>query len=440
MSGPLAGIKIIELPNIGPMQFAGMVLADLGAEVLRLDRATSVASGVGIIPATPYASLDRNRRSVGVDLKHPAGVETVLRLCERADVLMEGFRPGVAERLGVGPEQSMARNPRLVYGRMTGWGQDGPLAHDVGHDINYISLAGVLAHLGPPGGPPSPPINLIGDFGGGGLLLAFGVLAAIIERSTSGEGQVIDAAMVDGSAMLMSLFVGLSAMGVWSDERGTNLLDGGAHFYGAYETADAKYISIASYEPQFYAALCECLVPLGIALDPTTQMDKSTWPRLKDEMTARFRTRTRDEWVEFFTGHDVCFAPVLTMNEARAHPHNVAARDLHRGRGCTPARTRAALLPHPRSGRAYARRPRRRHGHGARRVGLRRRRDRHTEGLGRGGLACDRWRRHPPSRWSAHRGFCHWISRRKCVPPPPAAIGRKERSVSARSSFRARSS
>jgi Predicted acyl-CoA transferases/carnitine dehydratase len=321
--GPLNGIKIIELPNIGPMQFAGMALADLGAEVLRLDRATSVANGEGTMPASPFASLDRNRRSVGIDLKHPDGVATVLRLCETADVLMEGFRPGVAERLGVGPDECRARNSRLIYGRMTGWGQEGPLAHDVGHDINYISLAGVLAHIGPTGGPPVPPINLIGDFGGGGLLLAFGVLAAIIERATSGQGQVIDTAMVDGSAMLMSVFVGLSAMGFWSDDRGTNLLDGGAHFYGVYETSDAKYISIASYEPQFYVELCTLLGPLGIALDPAHQMDQSTWPGLKQQLGALFATRTRDQWVEFFAGHDVCFSPVLTMNEARAHPHNV---------------------------------------------------------------------------------------------------------------------
>ena len=322
--GPLRGIKVIELPNIGPTQFAGMALGDLGAEVLRLDRATSVASGEGTMPASPYASLDRNRRSVGVDLKHPDGVATVLRLCERADVLIEGFRPGVAERLGVGPDDCRTHNPRLVYGRMTGWGQDGPLAHEVGHDINYIALAGVLAHIGTAGGPPVPPINLIGDFGGGGLLLAFGILAALIERGTTGEGQVVDTAMVDGSAMLMSVFVGLSAMGFWSDERGTNLLDGGAHFYGVYETSDGGFVSIASYEPQFYAELVRLLGPLGIDLDPATQMDQSAWPARKEQMAALFRTRTRDEWVEVFSGHDVCFAPVLTMNEAREHPHNVA--------------------------------------------------------------------------------------------------------------------
>jgi alpha-methylacyl-CoA racemase len=324
MAGPLQGMKVIELPSIGPMQFAGMALGDLGAEVLRLDRATSVASGSGTMPASPYASLDRNRRSMGIDLKNPHAAEVVLTLCERADVMMESFRPGVAERLGVGPDVALDRNPRLVYGRMTGWGQDGPLAQDPGHDINYIALAGVLAHIGEAGGPPVPPLNLIGDFGGGGLLLAFGVLAALLERERSGKGQVVDAAMVDGSVMLMSVFVGLSAMGFWSDDRGTNMLDGGAHFYGVYETSDGGWISIASYEPQFYAELVQLLVPLGIPLDAATQMDQAAWPGLKQQMATLFKTRTRDAWVEFFAGHDVCFAPVLTMNEARVHPHNVA--------------------------------------------------------------------------------------------------------------------
>jgi len=324
--GPLAGIRVIELPNIGPLQFAGMALADLGAEVLRLDRATDVERGSAIFPASPFASLDRNRRSAGIDLKHPEAAETVLRLCESADVLLEGFRPGVAERLGVGPEAVAARNPRVVYGRMTGWGQDGPMASEPGHDINYIALAGVLAHIGPAGGPPVPPINLIGDFGGGGLLLAFGVLAAIIERHTSGVGQVVDAAMVDGSAMLMSTFVGMSAMGFWSDERGTNMLDGGAHFYGVYETADASWISIAAYEPKFYAEFARLMGPLGLELDPATQMDQTRWPEWKDALAAIFRTRTREAWVEFFADHEVCFAPVLTMGEAREHPHNVARR------------------------------------------------------------------------------------------------------------------
>ena len=317
-SGPLAGVRVVELPNIGPIQFAGMVLSDLGAEVLRLDR---VADVTGETFASPYSVLDRGRRSVAVDLKHDRGADTVLRLVEHADVLIEGMRPGVAERLGVGPEACRARNPRLVYGRMTGWGQDGPLAADPGHDINYIALAGVLHHIGPAGGPPVPPINLLGDFGGGGLLLALGVVSALLERERSGVGQVVDTAMVDGAALLMSIFYGLDAMGFWSEDRGTNLLDGGAHFYGAYETSDGKWVSIASYEPKFYAELVRVL-DLDLPLDQ--QMDKEQWPALKERLAAVFRTRTRDEWVEFFDGHEVCFAPVLTMKEAQAHPHNVA--------------------------------------------------------------------------------------------------------------------
>ena len=255
-SGPLAGIRVVELPNIGPVQFAGMLLSDLGAEVLRVDRAEHVATGrtVSGAGASPYSVIDRGRRSVGVDLKHPRGAEVVLGLCERADVLLEGFRPGVAERLGVGPDACRARNPGLVYARMTGWGQDGPLAGDVGHDINYLSIAGVLWHLGPAGGPPLPPINLLADFGGGGLLVVTGILAALVERGRSGEGQVVDAAMVDGSAQLMSIFFGIDAIGGWGP-RGTNLLDGGAHFYNVYECADGEYVSLAAYEPKFYANL-----------------------------------------------------------------------------------------------------------------------------------------------------------------------------------------
>lgn len=322
--GPLRGLRVVELPNIGPIQFAGMALGDLGAEVVRVDRVADVDRGESTMPPAPWASLDRNRRSVGVDLKHPRGVETLLRMCERADVLVEGFRPGVAERLGVGPAVCLARNPRLVYGRMTGWGQSGPLAGDVGHDINYIALAGVLHHIGAAGGPPVPPINLVGDFGGGGLLLAFGVVAALWERDRSGRGQVVDAAMLDGAAMLMSVFYGLSAIGAWSDARGTNLLDGGAPFSSVYETADAKWISIASYERRFYEELARVLGPLGVELDPSTQMDRSRWPALKERLAALFRTRTRAEWVTVFAGHEVCFAPVLTMGEAIGHPHHVA--------------------------------------------------------------------------------------------------------------------
>ncbi|MGQ0824196.1 MAG: CaiB/BaiF CoA transferase family protein [Actinomycetota bacterium] len=318
MAGPLAGMRVIEVPNIGPVQFAGMLLADLGADVLRLDRATDVRTGSGV---SPYSVLDRGRHSAGIDLKHRDAADVVLRLCERADVFLEGFRPGVAERLGVGPDACRSRNPRLVYARMTGWGRDGPLADDVGHDVNYLSIAGVLAHIGGVGGPPVPPINLLADFGGGGSLVVLGILAALLERAQSGRGQVVDAAMVDGSAQLMSIFFGIDAMGGWGP-RGTNLLDGGAHFYNVYETNDGEYVSIASYEPRFYANLL-ALLDLG-DLDPAQQMDRTQWPVLRERFAVVFRTRTRAEWVEFFAGHEVCFAPVLSMSEARAHPHNVA--------------------------------------------------------------------------------------------------------------------
>jgi alpha-methylacyl-CoA racemase len=324
--GPLDGITVIELPNIGPVQFAGMLLSDLGAEVLRVDRATDVASGRSVAGgnASPYSVIDRGRRSIGVDLKHPGGADVVLRLCERADVLLEGFRPGVAERLGVGPEQCRGRNARLVYARMTGWGQSGPLAGDVGHDVNYLSVAGVLWHLGPEGHAPVPPINLLADFGGGGSLVVMGILAALVERGRSNEGQVVDAAMIDGSAQLMSIFFGLDAMGVWGP-RGTNLLDGGAHFYNVYEAADGGYVSLAAYEPKFYANFVRLVGPLGFDdIDPATQMDMAQWPALKTRLAALFRTNSRDAWVAFFEGTEVCFAPVLPMSEARAHPHNVA--------------------------------------------------------------------------------------------------------------------
>jgi len=324
VSGPLAGVRVIELPNIGPVQFAGMLLADMGAEVLRLDRATDVAAGSSVAGfVSPYSVIDRGRRSVGIDLKHAGGPDVVLRLCERADVLLEGFRPGVAERLGVGPDACRSRNPRLVYARMTGWGQRGPLSADVGHDINYLSVAGVLWHIGPEGGAPVPPINLLADFGGGGSLVVIGILAALVERATSGEGQVVDAAMVDGSAQLMSIFFGLDALGSWGP-RGTNLLDGGAHFYNVYESADGAYVSLASYEPKFYANLLALIGPLGFDdLDPAAQMDRTQWPALRTRLAALFRTRTADQWIEFFAGHEVCFAPVLSMSQARAHPHNI---------------------------------------------------------------------------------------------------------------------
>lgn len=330
--GPLASIKVLELPNIGPLQHAGMMLADLGAEVLRLDRKAHVEAGTGLQgPYTPYSILDRGRRSAGIDLKHPQAAELVARLAEHSDVVVEGFRPGVAERLGVGPDVLCARNPRLVYGRMTGWGQTGPLANDVGHDINYISLAGVLAHIGPAGGAPAPPLNLIGDFGGGSMLLVMGVLAALVERGTSGKGQVVDAAMVDGSALLMSIFHVFDQFGpgMWGP-RGTNLLDGGAHFYGVYECKDGTYVSLAAFEPQFYAAFVRLVTGLGVAglgaddLKLEAQHDRTQWPVLRERLAALFRTRTREEWLAFFAGHEICFAPVLTMEEARRHPHNVA--------------------------------------------------------------------------------------------------------------------
>jgi alpha-methylacyl-CoA racemase len=320
--GPLAGITVIELAGIGPGPFCGMMLADMGAEVIRVDRAQSVQGGD---PERPPADLlARGRRSVGVDLKSPDGVEVVLSLVERADALIEGFRPGVTERLGLGPDECLARNPRLVYGRMTGWGQDGPYASTAGHDINYISLAGALDPIGRRGEAPVPPLNLVGDFGGGGLLLAFGIVAGLLEARTSGQGQVIDAAMVDGAAALMTMTHSMRAMGIWNDERGTNMLDTGAHFYDVYETADGGYVSIGSIEPQFYAELLRLTGLEGE--DLPWQHDRAQWPALKERLAGIFRTRTRDEWCEIMEGTDVCFAPVLTIPEAVAHPHNV-----HRG-------------------------------------------------------------------------------------------------------------
>ncbi|MBW3615330.1 MAG: CoA transferase [Actinobacteria bacterium] len=318
MAGPLSGIKIVEVAAIGPAPFAAMVLSDMGAEVLRVDRAQAVRGGDPSSP--PLDVLNRGRRSVGIDLKNPSGVEALLRLVAHADGLVEGFRPGVAERLGIGPDHCLARNPRLVYGRMTGWGQEGPLAATAGHDINYIALAGVLEAIGRAGQPPVPPLNLVGDFGGGGMLLAFGMVCGILEAWRSGQGQVVDAAMVDGAALLMAMIHGLRAMGVWSDERGTNLLDTGAHFYDVYETADAKFVSVGSIEPQFYG---ELLRLTGLAGDPAfgAQMNRADWPALKARLAQVFRTKTRDEWCSIMEGTDVCFAPVLTLWEAPQHPH-----------------------------------------------------------------------------------------------------------------------
>jgi alpha-methylacyl-CoA racemase len=298
-----------------------MMLSDMGAEVLRIDRAQSVREPM---PAAPSLDLmGRGRRSAAFDLKHPDALAAVLRLVERADALLEGFRPGVMERLGLGPDVCLERNPRLVYGRMTGWGQEGPLAHAAGHDINYIALAGALEHLGRAGEKPTPPLNLVGDFGGGGMLLAFGMACALVERGASGKGQVVDAAMVDGSAVLMTMMHGMRKMGVWNPERGTNLIDTGAHFYDTFETRDGRYVSIGSIEPQFYAELLE---KLGLAKQSLPkQGDRSQWPALKRRLEAIFKTKTRAEWCELMEGSDVCFAPVLSMDEAPSHPH-IAAR------------------------------------------------------------------------------------------------------------------
>lgn len=325
MSGPLSGVKVVEIAGIGPGPFAAMMLADMGAEVVRVDRAGQVNPAFDT--SRPNLEvLNRGRRSIGVDLKHPDGVETVLRLVERADALIEGFRPGVAERLGIGPEVCLARNPRLVYGRMTGWGQDGPYAQAAGHDINYIALAGALAHFGRAGQKPTPPINLVGDFGGGGMLMAFGIACALVEAGRSGQGQVVDAAMVDGSALLMTMIWGFRALGIWG-ERGTNVLDTGAPFYDTYETADGKFVSVGALEPQFYRELLERTGLLG-EVDPARQMDQSAWPELRERLTAVFRSKTRDEWCELLDGTDACFAPVLTMDEAVGHPHLVARRTI----------------------------------------------------------------------------------------------------------------
>jgi alpha-methylacyl-CoA racemase len=314
--GPLAGVKVVELQGIGPGPFCGMMLADMGAEIIRVDRAGSVGTD-----ANTTDILARGRKSIGVDLKNPDGVETVLKLIEQADVLIEGFRPGVTERLGLGPDVCLARNPRLVYGRMTGWGQTGSMASVAGHDINYISLSGALHAIGEKDRNPVPPLNLVGDFGGGGMLLAFGVAAALFETSKSGQGQVIDAAMTDGSAILMNAVFGIMNTGRWSPERGTNLLDGGAHFYGTYATADGKHISIGSIEPQFYALLLQ-KTGLDTDADLPKQMSRQDWPGIKAKLTDIFASKTRDEWDEIMLGTDICYAPVLSFEEAMAHPHN----------------------------------------------------------------------------------------------------------------------
>jgi alpha-methylacyl-CoA racemase len=319
VSGPLSGIRVLEIAGMGPGPFCAMVLSDFGADVIRVDRADAVGG-----PGDAQASVDvlsRGRRSVAVDLKQPGAVELVLRLVEGADVLVEGYRPGVMERLGLGPDVCLARNPRLVYGRMTGWGQDGPWAAQAGHDINYIALAGALWPIGRAGEAPVPPLNLVGDFGGGGMLLAVGICAALAERATSGCGQVIDAAMTDGAALLNGFLYGMRAAGLWGDERGANLLDTGAPFYETYETADGQWISVGSIEPKFFRNL---VTRLGLDVDLVTQHDQASWQAQKEKLAAIFRTRTRDEWTALLADADACFAPVLSPWEAPRHPHNAA--------------------------------------------------------------------------------------------------------------------
>ncbi|WP_430334064.1 CaiB/BaiF CoA transferase family protein [Rhodococcus sp. ACT016] len=316
--GPLAGIRVVEFAGIGPGPHAATLLADLGADVVRVQRA-------GQIPpeGTVGDQTARNRRIVEADLKNPEDVEKILGLLGRADILIEGFRPGVMERMGLGPDVALERCPRLVYGRMTGWGQDGPLAHSAGHDINYISLTGVLHAVGRKGERPVPPLNMVGDFGGGSMFLLFGILAALVERQSSGKGQVVDAAMVDGTLALSHIIWNFRRSGMWSDERGVNMLDGGAPYYDTYETADGKYMAVGAIEPQFYAELLK-----GLELDPAAlpgQHDAARWSELRQTLTDRFLTRTRDEWTKVFDGTDACTTPVLTFAEAPTDPH-IAAR------------------------------------------------------------------------------------------------------------------
>jgi len=321
-SGPLAGLRIVELAGIGPAPFCAMMLADMGADVVRVDRAAFAAGGPD--PGrVPQGILHRSRRSVGVDLKHPGGVETLLALVAEADGLLEGFRPGVAERLGVGPEACLERNPRLVYGRMTGWGQTGPLAHTAGHDLNYLGLSGLLAHLGPAGGPPVVPLPLIGDFAGGAMFLAFGMVCALLEASRSGQGQVVDAAVLDGAAALGAIYHSLLAQGLWSEQRGTNFNDGGSHYYNVYECSDGRHITLGAFEPQFYAELLRRLGLDGEAGLPD-QHDPDGWAAMRERFAALFRTRTQAQWCELLEDTDVCFAPVLSLTEAPMHPHNLA--------------------------------------------------------------------------------------------------------------------
>jgi alpha-methylacyl-CoA racemase len=318
MAGPLAGLRVVELAGLAPAPFATTVLADLGADVVRVDRAKAAFD----VLTFPHDPLSRTRQWIGVDTKSPAGRDVVLRLIDAADVLIEGFRPGVTERLGLGPDVCLERNPGLVYGRITGWGQDGPLAEAAGHDINYIGLAGALEPIGRAGERPVPPLNLLGDFGGGGMLLAMGVLAALVERASSGRGQVVDASMVDGAALLTAGMHGLRNIGLWKNGRGQNMLDGGAPFYDTYETADGRYVAVGAIEERFWCALLEVL-----ELDPAEvagRLDPDQWPAVKKKLADVLRTRTRDEWAARAEGTDACLTAVLTPEEASGHPHNVA--------------------------------------------------------------------------------------------------------------------
>lgn len=315
-SGPLSGVKVIEFAGIGPGPFCCMLLSDMGADVVRVDR----KGGRG---GAKFDVTARGRRSIALDLKDPVDIATALALIEKADVLIEGFRPGVMERLGLGPDEALARNPRIIYGRMTGWGQAGPLAQAAGHDLNYIALSGALYAMGRKDAPPPPPLNLVGDYGGGALYLAMGVCAALFEAARSGKGQVIDAAITDGTASLMSVMYGLRAAGIWSDDRDANLLDGGAPFYDVYETADGQFVTLGSLEPQFYALLLEKAGLAGDALF-AAQMDRSQWPAMSAKVAEMIRSKTREQWSTLLEGTDVCFAPVLSMAEAPAHAHNAA--------------------------------------------------------------------------------------------------------------------
>jgi alpha-methylacyl-CoA racemase len=318
MPGPLQGLKVIEMAGLGPAPFCAMLLADQGAQVVRIAR-----PGEAKVVSEPVTA--RGRPTLPLDLRQPEGRDTVLRLVEKADVLIEGFRPGVMERLGLGPDACLARRPRLVYGRMTGWGQHGPLAQAAGHDINYVALSGALHAIGRQGEPPVPPLNLVGDFGGGAMFLAFGVLAAVLEARGSGKGQVVDAAMTDGAALLAAMMYGFRGQGMWSLGREDNMLDGGAHFYACYECADGKSVAVGAIEPQFYALLLE---KCGI-VDPeltSSQNDRKRWPEFKQKLAALFRTRSRDAWCELLEGSDACFAPVLDWDEAPRHPHNLARK------------------------------------------------------------------------------------------------------------------